>query len=209
MDLINVTIVLMVILFLLLGSGLWVAVSLLAVALFAMLVFVDSPAGLVLATTSWGASATWTLTALPLFIWMGEILFRTRLAQDMFTGLAPWVQRLPGRLLHVNVIGCGIFAAVSEPPLRNGRRSRLASAARVYRTTAGSGVPKVGAPVAIDIELANDPRITGEPGRTSWVKAIPASASASVWAATPALVTGAIAPARMNGVMIDAWLASA
>ena len=113
MDLINVTIVLMVILFLLLGSGLWVAVSLLAVALFAMLVFVDSPAGLVLATTSWGASATWTLTALPLFIWMGEILFRTRLAQDMFTGLAPWVQRLPGRLLHVNVIGCGIFAAVS------------------------------------------------------------------------------------------------
>ena len=113
MDLINVTIVLMVLLFMLLGSGLWVAVSLLAVALFAMLVFVDSPAGLVLATTSWGSSATWTLTALPLFIWMGEILFRTRLAQDMFTGLAPWVQRLPGRLLHVNVIGCGIFAAVS------------------------------------------------------------------------------------------------
>ena len=113
MDLINVTIVLMVLLFMLLGSGLWVAVSLLAVALFAMLVFVDSPAGLVLATTSWGSSATWPLTALPLFIWMGEILFRTRLAQDMFTGLAPWVQRLPGRLLHVNVIGCGIFAAVS------------------------------------------------------------------------------------------------
>jgi tripartite ATP-independent transporter DctM subunit len=53
------------------------------------------------------------LTALPLFIWMGEILFRTRLAEDMFKGLAPWVTRIPGRLMHVNVVGCGIFAAVS------------------------------------------------------------------------------------------------
>src|SRR4029077_3213225 len=63
--------------------------------------------------TVWGSASSWTLTALPLFIWMGEILFRTRLSQDMFRGLAPWMQRLPGRLLHVNVVGCAIFAAVS------------------------------------------------------------------------------------------------
>ena len=66
-----------------------------------------------MAVTIWGSASSWTLTALPLFIWMGEILFRTRLSQDMFRGLAPWVQRLPGRLLHTNVVGCAIFAAVS------------------------------------------------------------------------------------------------
>ena len=78
-----------------------------------------------------------------------------------------------------------------------------------YRTSAGSGVPKVGAPDCIEIEDAKLPRITGAPGRTSWTKAMPASASASVCAAVPATVTGDIAPARMNGVMSVAWLASA
>ncbi|MFM7972820.1 MAG: TRAP transporter large permease, partial [Betaproteobacteria bacterium] len=71
------------------------------------------PAGDAMAVTIWGSSSSWTLTALPLFVWMGEILFRTRLSQDMFRGLAPWMQSLPGRLLHVNVVGCAIFAAVS------------------------------------------------------------------------------------------------
>jgi tripartite ATP-independent transporter DctM subunit len=66
-----------------------------------------------MAMTIWGSASSWTLTALPLFIWMGEILFRTRLSQDMFKGLAPWMQALPGRLLHTNVVGCAIFAAVS------------------------------------------------------------------------------------------------
>jgi tripartite ATP-independent transporter DctM subunit len=66
-----------------------------------------------MALTVWSSSSSWTLTALPLFVWMGEILFRTRLSQDMFRGLAPWMQSLPGRLLHVNVAGCTIFAAVS------------------------------------------------------------------------------------------------
>ena len=79
----------------------------------------------------------------------------------------------------------------------------------MYSTSAGSGVPNVGAPVCIDIELANEPKITGAPGRTSCTKAIPAIASANVWATTPADVEGAIAPARMNGVMIVAWLAAA
>ena len=76
------------------------------------------------------SSASWTLTALPLFIWMGEILFRTRLSEDMFRGLAPWLQWLPGRLLHINVIGCGIFAAVSGSSRRDLRHHRQDRAAR-------------------------------------------------------------------------------
>lgn len=97
----------------LLGSGLWVAFSLLAVGLLAMLAFTAAPTGLALATSAWGSIATWSLAPLPLFVWMGEILFRSRLSEDMYTGLAPWLGRLPGRLLHVNVLGCGVFAAVS------------------------------------------------------------------------------------------------
>jgi tripartite ATP-independent transporter DctM subunit len=99
-------------LFLLLAMGVWIGPALLAVGIVGMYL-ADAPAGSILATTSWSSSASWTMTALPLFIWMGEILFRTRLSDDMFAGLAPWVERLPGRLLHANVLGCGIFAAVS------------------------------------------------------------------------------------------------
>jgi C4-dicarboxylate transporter DctM subunit len=83
------------------------------VAWIGMQLFSSRPAGDAMAVTIWGSSSSWTLTALPLFVWMGEILFRTRLSQDMFRGLAPWMQALPGRLLHVNVVGCAIFAAVS------------------------------------------------------------------------------------------------
>ena len=100
-------------LFLILGSGVWIGLSLSGVAWVAMQLFSSRPAGDAMAVTIWGSSSSWTLTALPLFIWMGEILFRTRLSQDMFKGLAPWLQALPGRLLHTNVAGCTIFAAVS------------------------------------------------------------------------------------------------
>jgi C4-dicarboxylate transporter, DctM subunit len=110
---IGLTLVLLLLLFALLASGIWVAISLLGVAMAGMLLFTQAPLGDVLATTSWGASNSWALAALPLFVWMGEILFRSRLAEDMFSGLAPWLNRLPGRLLHVNILGCGIFAAVS------------------------------------------------------------------------------------------------
>ncbi|MEK8027125.1 TRAP transporter large permease [Pseudaquabacterium rugosum] len=105
--------ILMGVLFLALGLGLWVALALLGCGLVGLMLFTDTPPGLLFSTTVWSATASWTLTALPLFIWMGEILYRTRLAEDMFAGLGPWVRGLPGRLLHVNVIGCGIFAAVS------------------------------------------------------------------------------------------------
>ncbi|KEP70523.1 C4-dicarboxylate ABC transporter permease [Thioclava dalianensis] len=97
----------------LLAGGLWVALSLLAVALAGLTFFSNAPTGLVMATTLWGNSHSWPLAALPLFILMGEILLRSRLSQDMFSGLAPWLGRAPGRLLHVNVLGCAIFAAVS------------------------------------------------------------------------------------------------
>lgn len=107
------TLFLLLLLFALLGSGIWVAFSLMTVGMAGMLLFSDAPLGEVLATTIWGASNGWALAALPLFIWMGEILFRSRLSEDMFSGLSPWLTHLPGRLLHVNILGCGIFAAVS------------------------------------------------------------------------------------------------
>lgn len=100
-------------LFLILGSGVWIGLTLSGVAWIGIQIFSARPAGDAMAVTIWGSASSWTLTALPLFIWMGEILFRTRLSQDMFRGLAPWMQALPGRLLHTNVAGCAIFAAVS------------------------------------------------------------------------------------------------
>ena len=104
---------LIVLLLLVLASGLWIGLSLLGVAVIAMALFTQRPVGDSMLLTIWGSTSSWTLTALPLFLWMGEILFRTRLSEDMFRGLAPWLNRLPGRLLHTNVIGCAIFAAVS------------------------------------------------------------------------------------------------
>ncbi|MDZ7589518.1 MAG: TRAP transporter large permease subunit [Rubrivivax sp.] len=104
---------LVVLLFVALASGLWVGMALLAVGLVAMELATSRPVGDSMVLTIWGSTSSWTLTALPLFLWMGEILFRTKLSEDMFKGLAPWLERLPGRLLHVNVIGSTIFAAVS------------------------------------------------------------------------------------------------
>src|SRR5438093_13670407 len=112
MDLL-ITALLIVALFVLLGSGVWIGIALAGVAWIGMESFSSRPAGDAMAVTIWGSASSWTLTALPLFVWMGEILFRTRLSEDMFKGLAPWLERIPGRLLHTNIIGCTIFAAVS------------------------------------------------------------------------------------------------
>jgi tripartite ATP-independent transporter DctM subunit len=114
MDTITVaSIVLAVLLLGLLASGVWVALSLLTVGMVMMALFTTAPMGSLIASTVWDSSWGWALTSLPLFIWMGEILFRSNLSADMFKGLAPWVDRLPGRLLHVNILGCGILAAVA------------------------------------------------------------------------------------------------
>ena len=101
------------ILLIFLGTGVWVALSMVAVSAIGMLLFTSRPVGDAMATTIWGTSSSWTLTALPLFVWMGEILFRTKLSENLFKGLAPWMSRLPGGLIHVNVVGCALFAAIS------------------------------------------------------------------------------------------------
>ena len=104
------------VLFLLLGTGVWVGLALLGVAFVGMELFTSRPVGDAMMTTIWRSSSSWTLTALPLFIWMGEILFRTRLSEDMFKGLSPWMAKLPGGLLHTNIVGCTVFAATGVPP---------------------------------------------------------------------------------------------
>jgi C4-dicarboxylate transporter DctM subunit len=106
-------IVFLFVLFMLLGTGVWVGLALLGVAWLGMELFTLRPAGDAMMTIIWRSASSWSLTALPLFIWMGEILFRTRLSEDMFRGLSPWMARLPGGLLHTNVVGCTVFAAVS------------------------------------------------------------------------------------------------
>src|SRR5438477_3031351 len=127
MDFAWMAVVLLAALAALLVAGVWIALTLLGVGWVAMVLFTHSPAGGLMATTIWGASTSWALTALPLFIWMGEILFRTRISEDMFQGLAPWMAPLPGRLMHCNVFGCGIFAAISG--------SSAATAATIGRIT--------------------------------------------------------------------------
>ena len=114
-DLPTLSILLLLALVVILASGIWIAIGLGLVGLIAMVLTAPAsvPIAQVLATSVWAASASWTLAALPLFIWMGEILFRTKLSEEMFRGLAPWLQWLPGRLMHVNVLACGIFATMS------------------------------------------------------------------------------------------------
>jgi len=105
--------VLFALLLVLLVSGVWIAIALAAVAWFGLQLFTSTPPDVNLFQAFWGSSASWTLAALPLFVWMGEILYRTRLSEEMFEGLAPWLGWLPGRLMHVNILGCAIFGTVS------------------------------------------------------------------------------------------------
>jgi len=113
MEFTELAIALLLALFLLLGSGVWVGLSLVGVGIVGMLFFTDRVIGASMFSTIWTSSTSWTLTALPLFVWMGEILYRTRLSEGLFRGLSPWLGWLPGRLMHVNIIGCTLFAAVS------------------------------------------------------------------------------------------------
>ncbi|GHD19355.1 TRAP transporter large permease [Tianweitania populi] len=114
LQLVEIAGLILVAMLLLLAGGLWIGLALLACGWLTMQ-FVSGgiPIGSVLATNAWSNSASWTLAALPLFVWMGEILFRTKLSEELFRGLAPWLGWLPGRLMHVNVIGCGVFGSIS------------------------------------------------------------------------------------------------
>lgn len=127
MDITLIGAILFISLLLMLTSGIWVALTLTGVSIIGLSLIGNDSIGLLLGTSSWSAMTSWSLTALPLFIWMGEILFRTRLSQDLFEGLAPILSKLPGQLLHVNILSCGIFAAVSG--------SSAATAATIGRMT--------------------------------------------------------------------------
>src|SRR5512134_521660 len=105
--------ILLIVFFAFLGSGVWVAFCLLGVAFVGMTLFTSIPVGQVMATSIWGSSNAWPLAAIPMFIWMGEILSRSRISDDLFNGLAPLLRWVPGGLIHINVLGCGLFAAVS------------------------------------------------------------------------------------------------
>src|SRR3954451_17639402 len=107
----TITTLLIVTLFLLLGSGVWIGLTLAGVAWIGMQLFSSRPAGDAMAVTVWGSASSWTLTALPLFIWMGEILFRTKLSESMFRGLAPAVGRWRARRPSASVVGCSTVAA--------------------------------------------------------------------------------------------------
>ena len=96
-----------------LGSGIWVGISMIGVSTIGMIMFTSRPVGDAMATTMWSMASSWSLTALPLFVWMGEILFRTKLSENLFKGLSPLLSKLPGGLIHVNILGCAIFAAIS------------------------------------------------------------------------------------------------
>ena len=113
MSTLGIALFLLMVMAILLTGGVWIAIALAIVAWIGMFFFTGTPPDLNLFTSFWSSSASWTLAALPLFIWMGEILFRTKLSEQMFEGLAPWLNWLPGRLMHVNIIGCGIFGSVS------------------------------------------------------------------------------------------------
>ncbi len=113
MTTLGVALVLLAVLLVLLIGGVWIAISLAAVAWFGLQFFTSTPPEVNLFQTFWASSANWTIAALPLFVWMGEILYRTRLSDEMFEGLSPWLTWLPGRLMHVNVLACGIFGTVS------------------------------------------------------------------------------------------------
>jgi tripartite ATP-independent transporter DctM subunit len=104
---------LLFVMLLLLAGGVWIAMTLAIVGWIGLTFFTNTLPGKNLFTAFWGSNVSWTLAALPMFIWMGEILFRTRLSEEMFEGLAPWLRRIPGRLMHVNILGCGIFGSVS------------------------------------------------------------------------------------------------
>src|SRR5947207_4063903 len=105
--------ILFLLLLVLLFAGIWIAISLAAVAWFGLQFCPSRPPDVNLFQSFWGSSASWTLAALPLFVWMGEILYRTRLSEEMFEGLSPWLGWLPGRLMHVNILGCAVFGTVS------------------------------------------------------------------------------------------------
>jgi tripartite ATP-independent transporter DctM subunit len=113
MDILMIGGILLLLMMVLLSGGVWIAMTLAICGWVGQAFFTTTKPGLNLFSAFWESNASWELAALPLFIWMGEILFRTKLSEEMFTGLAPWLNRVPGRLFHTTILGCGIFGSVS------------------------------------------------------------------------------------------------
>jgi tripartite ATP-independent transporter DctM subunit len=113
MDTLGIGLFLLIIMLILLSGGIWIAMTLAICGWVGQALFINTQPGKNLFSAFWETNASWELAALPLFIWMGEILFRTKLSEDMFEGLRPWLNRVPGRLMHTTVLGCGIFGSVS------------------------------------------------------------------------------------------------
>ena len=113
MDTLGIGLFLLIIMLMLLSGGIWISMTLAICGWVGQEFFVNTQPGKNLFSSFWETNASWELAALPLFIWMGEILFRTKLSEEMFEGLRPWLNRVPGRLMHTTVLGCGIFGSVS------------------------------------------------------------------------------------------------
>jgi tripartite ATP-independent transporter DctM subunit len=113
MDVLGIGAFLLILMLMLLSGGVWIAMTLAICGWVGQALFTNTQPGLNLFSAFWESNASWELAALPLFIWMGEILFRTKLSEEMFTGLSPWLGRVPGRLFHTTILGCGIFGSVS------------------------------------------------------------------------------------------------
>jgi C4-dicarboxylate transporter, DctM subunit len=103
----------LIILFFFLGTGLWIGSSLALTGLLGMELFASLPVGKILATQVYNWNDQFPLVSLPLFIFMGELIFHFRLNQGLYEGISPWVAKIPGKLLHSNILGCTLFAAIS------------------------------------------------------------------------------------------------
>ncbi|MFH0784681.1 MAG: TRAP transporter large permease subunit [Pseudomonadota bacterium] len=113
MELASISLTLCALLVIFMGGTVWIGISLFLVGFGGFFIFTDLPFGSILATTAWNNTSGSAMMALPMFVWMGEILFRSRISENLFKGLTPWMDRIPGRLLHVNILACTFFAAVS------------------------------------------------------------------------------------------------
>ena len=141
MSIVTIALLLLVLMTILLMMGIWIPAGVAITAWIGLGLFSNKDTMINLANAWWNSSSSYTLAALPLFVWMGEILFRTKLSEQMFTGLAPWLNWLPGRLMHVNILGCGIFGSVSG------------SSAATCATIAKSALPEL-------TKRGYDPKIT-------------------------------------------------